>query len=265
MLINSVVIVLREVLEAALLLSILLATSQRIRLRKRWLGTALLVGTAGALVYANSLAAVSELFEGMGQEIFNAGMQFGVCGALILTVFLFAQRHDRPESQGVLLPVSMALAVALATAREGSEIYLYVSGFLRVEDIAMSVGIGSITGAGIGFSIGVLFYYLLLALPRRRCYWISIALLGLAAANMCSQAILLLIQADWLQVEAPLWDTSSLISENSVPGQLLYALVGYEATPSAFEAGAYLLSLLAVGIAAFIGWRLLPLPSEDHA
>jgi len=263
-LISSVIIVLREVLEAALLLSILLATSQRIRLRKRWLGLSLIIGLAGALIYANSLAAVSELFEGMGQEIVNTGMQLGVCASLIVTVFLFAQRHERLEAHGFLLPVSMAIAVALATAREGSEIYLYVSGFLRVQDIAMSVGIGSITGAGIGFSIGVLFYYLLLALPRQRCYWIAIGLLGLAAANMCSQAILLLIQADWLQVEAPLWDTSSLISESSVPGQLLYALVGYEATPSAFEAGGYLLSLLAVGIAAFIGWRLLPLPSEDR-
>lgn len=263
MLISSVVIVLREVLEAALLISILLATSQRLGIGKRWLAGALAIGISAAVLYAHSLARISEWFDGVGQEVFNAGMQFGVCLAAIATAFMFARRHDRPSARGVLLPWMMATAVVLATAQEGAEIYLYVSGFLGVRELALSVGTGSVTGAGIGFSVGVLFYYLLLALRPRPALLISLALLALSAANMCRQAVLLLIQADWLQVGAALWDTSSLVDESSIFGQLLYALVGYEATPSVDEVGGYLLSLAAVAVASLAGWYLLPLKEKD--
>ena len=58
-----------------------------------------------------------------------------------------------------------------------------------------------------------------------------------------------------------MWDTSGLISEGSLTGQLLYALVGYEATPSALEVLAYAGSLLIIFLAALIGWRLTP---EQH-
>jgi high-affinity iron transporter len=127
-----------------------------------------------------------------------------------------------------------------------------------MEEFFSAVSIGSVAGAGIGFSIGVLFYYLLVALPERRSLRISLVLLGLAAANMCIQATSLLIQADWLPAAQPLWDTSNWIHEGSLPGQLLYALVGYEATPSPIEAGAYVAALATIGLAAFAGSRLRP-------
>ena len=64
MLINSVVIVLREVLEAALMVSVLLAVSRILQLNSRWLRVALVVGLGGAAIYGHYLGTVSELFEG---------------------------------------------------------------------------------------------------------------------------------------------------------------------------------------------------------
>jgi high-affinity iron transporter len=61
----------------------------------------------------------------------------------------------------------------------------------------------------------------------------------LIGAGMAGQASLLLIQADWLPSQAPLWDSSNLVAENSITGQLLYALIGYEATPTPIQAIAY--------------------------
>jgi len=253
MLVNSVIIVLREVLEAALMIGVLLALSQRMQLGRKWLFAALAVGLAGAVVYARLLGPVSDLFDGAGQELVNAGMQYCVAVALIVVVFNVARFRAHAPTRSTLLPVAMAIAIASSTTQEGSEIIVFMSGFLQVHEFMSSVTIGSITGAGIGFSIGVLFYYLLLAQPPRRVVGISVLLLGLTAASMSIQGTNQLVQADWLAAAMPIWDTSGLIGEDSLPGQVLYALVGYEATPSPVEAGLYLGALIAVALAALAG------------
>ena len=106
--------------------------------------------------------------------------------------------------------------------------------------------------------------FLLLALPERRALVVSLVLLGFIGASMCIQATNLLIQADWVQSEAPLWDSSGLVMEDSLVGQLLYALVGYEASPSAVEAGMYGVGLVSIILAALIGWKLLSAEQEPQ-
>jgi len=84
---------------------------------------------------------------------------------------------------------------------------------------------------------------------------VGLGLLSLVAAGMLSQAVLLLIQADWLPSQLPLWDTSEWLSENSVTGQLLYALIGYEATPTALQAFFYFGGLLLFLVVAVFSVR----------
>lgn len=264
MLVNSVIIVLREVLEAALMISILLVLAQRTGLGRKWLLAAFLIGSPVAIAYASLLAPISNLFDGMGQELTNAAMQFGIFASLVIVVFLIARGRGGPIRESTVLPLALASSVALAVAQEGAEIFVYVSGFMQMDEFVSSVTIGSLTGAAIGFSVGVLFYYLLLALPGRRAQAISLVLLGLIGASMCIQATSLLIQADWVQSGAPLWDTSALVAEQSLIGQLLYALAGYEASPSGMEAAMYLAGLASIVAAAFVGWRLFPVSARPE-
>lgn len=254
MLANSVIIVLREVLEAALMIGVLLAVSRFLQLSSRWVIFALLFGLIGATAYGYFLDPVSELFEGVGQEIFNAALQFAIFAMLAVIVFLIARHLGEPRNQDSPLPTLMAIAVALGVTREGSEILIYVSGFVQVDDFLSSVGLGSFAGACIGFSVGVLFYYLLLALPERRALLVALVLLSLTASGMSAQATQLLIQADWISVSRPLWDMSGVLPEDSLPGQLLYALIGYEASPSATEAAVHLTSLAVIALFGFGGW-----------
>jgi high-affinity iron transporter len=234
-LLNSVVIVLREALEAALMISILLALSRILDIRVRWVAVALVLGLLSAALYGASLSAISDLFDGVGQEVANATLQFLVFASLVYCLYLLS-RNQQPAS--ATLPVVMALAVMLAIAREGSEILVFVSGFLHSEDFFASVAIGSTIGAIIGISVGVLFYYLLLALPPGRALPTAVILLALVGAG------------------GPLWDTSSWLSEQSTIGQLLYALVGYEATPTAVEVIAHASSLITMGL-IFVAGRYL--------
>jgi high-affinity iron transporter len=68
--------------------------------------------------------------------------------------------------------------------------------------------------------------------------------LAIVAAGLAGQAAQLLIQADWLPAQNALWDTSAWLPEDSLAGQLLYALLGYEATPTPLQAGIYFVTLL---------------------
>ena len=265
MLVNSVVIVLREILEAALLVSVLLALSRRLHIERRWLMAALPLGITGAVLYALMLVPISELFDGAGQELLNAAMRAGVFIALVVVVFLVVRLRKRSQGRCTPLVVAMTTAVALAIAQEGAEIFIYVSGFFQVRELVSSVGLGSFAGAAVGLSAGALFYYLLLALPEQPAMRVSVGLLGLAAASMSIQATVLLIQVDYISASQPLWDSSAIIDESSLPGQLLYALVGYESTPSLPEVGAYIGSLAIVIVAAVLGWRLSASDPQEAA
>jgi len=255
MLVNSVIIVLREVLEAALMVSVLLAVSRSLQMRATWLWGGFVPGLLGAAAYGASIDPLSELFDGVGQEVVNALLQFGVFAALGLAIYLISRQNGNPYRGGRLLPGVMAAAIVLAVTREGSEILVFVSGFLAVNDFFSSVGLGSLAGVAIGYSVGVLFYYFLLSLEARHTLRIALALLALVAAGMMRQALGLLIQADWISVAGPLWNSSGLVAEDSLAGQLLYALIGYEATPSAIEVVMYLASIAAMSALIVAGAR----------
>jgi high-affinity iron transporter len=255
MLLSSVILVLREVLEAALLFSLLMALSKRLEISLRWVFVALVIGVLGAAICGFNTDRISELFSGVGQEVLNAGMQYGIfvllCG-LGAAAVLSARGFPMPA---YLLPGLMASSVIIALVREGSEIMIYLSGFLLGSDQWAAVLTGSAIGAGIGVSVGAVIYYALITLNRRRVAIVGLVLLVLIAAGMVLQATELLIQADWLPAAFPVWDTSAVLSEQSVAGQLLYALIGYEATPTALQLGAYITAVLLILGAVFTATR----------
>ena len=265
MLLNSVVIVLREVLEAALLMSVFLASASLLNVKNRWVAIALASGLLGAALYGYALAPVSELFDGVGQEICNAFLQFLAFACLVAVAFQIPRRIANPGSAQTMILILMVLTTALAITREGAEIIVYVSGFIGMSNFFSAVAIGSVVGACIGFSVGVLIYYLLRALPPRHTLPTILVLLMLISAGMASQATRLLIQADWLSAAGSVWDTSALLSEQSLTGQLLYALVGYEASPSSIEVLVYLGSIALVMAAYWAGRFMSRLHTAEAA
>lgn len=256
-LIEAVLVVLREVLEFALLVGILLAAGAQAGARGRWLPAALLGGLAGAWAYMRSMGAISAWFDGVGYELVNAGLQVLVYGLLLGVIGLLARHPGRsPAAFGWLA----AVAVASAITREGSEILLYLSAFRGRPQAVPDLLLGAALGVGVGFSAGALLYYLLRGLPRRLARPVTVLLLALVGAGVGSQASALLIQADWLPSHAALWDSSAALPENSLPGQLLYALLGYEATPGPWQVGLTAAALgLALLTAAAAAW-LVPSP-----
>ncbi len=255
MLLTSVIIVLREVLEAALLISILIALSKKMGFGFRWLVWPLLLGISSAFIYGMNIDIVSEWFEGVGQEVTNASLQLTIYVMLVLYMLMLTFFAHNKKLSGVFLNFIMITILSLAITREGAEIILYFLSVTHSNNYYMAVIIGMTIGASIGVSIGLLFYYLLISLRLELSILIGIILILMVSAGMVSQASLLLIQADWLPSQLPLWDSTALLSEKSVTGQLLYALIGYESTPTAIQAGLYLLGLI-LPVALILGFKV---------
>jgi len=249
MLLDAVIIILRETLEAGVLVSLLLTIAHRFHLGARWLFFALATGLVGAGVYAASLATVSTWFDDVGQEVINAAMQYGIYLSLLaisLLISLVATAKRR------FLAGFLMLTVVLAVVREGAEITVFFTGYLQNEDVLSRALTGGFVGLMLGLSAGALCYYVIVSLSPTMERRIQHVMLALMAAGMVGQATQLLIQADWLPSTMPLWDTGGWLSERSVAGEIAYAIFGYEATPTPVEVGFYSVALALIPLSVML-------------
>jgi high-affinity iron transporter len=126
-------------------------------------------------------------------------------------------------------------AVALAVLREGSETVLFVAGFATTET-AQNLALGVVLGIVSGAALGALLYAGLVRIPARHFFRVTGWMIVALAAGLAAQAARFLEQANLLPpLVSPMWDSSMLLTEESLPGKMLHVLVGYTARPSAMQ------------------------------
>ena len=260
----AAIIVFRESLEAALIISIMAAATLGIPMRNRWLIGGVLAGIAGAALVATSMEFISNLASGVGQEIFNAAVLTLAVGMLAWhniwmsvhgrEMAAQAQNAARAVKDGSSTRSVIFFVVALAVLREGSETVLFLYSVATGSENGLRTTItGGVTGLAAGALVGGLLYAGLLRIPLKWFFSITAVLVLLLAASMGSQVARFLVQADWLpSLGAPLWDSSELLSQTSAVGTLLHGLVGYDAQPAGMQIVFYVLVL--VSIAAGMAW-----------
>jgi high-affinity iron transporter len=255
---DAVVIVLREVLEAMLLICMLMASSTALGYRFRWMVLALVLGVCGAIAYALRLEQISMAFDGFGQEIVNSALLISIA-VLLATHNYFAVRQLNDLSYRMPYRLMFGLfvgAVGMAMTREGAEIYLYGYSYGVMAGNMSSVFSGGAIGLGIGLSMGTFFYYVLKSLPRKQRLITCCAVSLVLAAGMMGQVALYLSQADILPSQQPLWDTSNVFAESSLIGELLRGAIGYEASPTLIQVLLYMGSILTSTVAMIAAWLL---------
>lgn len=243
---SALIIILREVLEAGLIISTLLAAARIKNITSRNLTIGLSFGIVGALIIAGNMDLISNAGDGTGQELLNALLDLTIIVMLACSSAVGLLDDGRPA-----LGWFAAGAVACAVSREFSEIVIYASGFSTSFSAFMPVLIGGTIGTGIGLSIGALLYYLLAYQPPKRALTITSTLLALIAAGMGAEAIGYLDQAGLIPAQPPFWNTTKWIAEDSITGQLLHALIGYEATPTQLQLSAYIAIFIFI---SGLGW-----------
>jgi high-affinity iron transporter len=255
----TAIIVFREVLEAALIVGIVMAASRGALGRGLWVSGGIAAGVLGACGVAVSAATIAAAAEGMGQELFDAGILFAaVC--MLGWHNIWMSSHGRElaanamklgnEVRSGARPLwALAFVVALAVLREGSEIVLFLYGIaLGGNGGPAAMAVGGVIGLALGVAAGTAIYWGLVAIPMRLLFTVTSWLVLLLAAGLASQGAAFLMQADLLpSLGDNLWDTSFLLSDDSLVGRILHTLVGYTAQPAGIQLVFYAATLLVIG------------------
>lgn len=252
----ALIIVFREVLEAALIVGIVLAATRGLAGSRRWVGIGIVAGLIGAAIVARFAGAIADALEGYGQELFNASVLL-IAVVMLIWHNAWMSSHGKQmakEMKGVGDAVrtgerplyALAIVVGLAVLREGSETVLFLYGLAASEGGMATALSGGAVGLLIGAAAGATLYLGLLRIPSRYLFKVTGWMISLLAAGMAAQATIFLNAADLLPLGPTLWDTSWLLAQDSLPGKILHTLVGYMDRPTETQLAAYLITLAVI-------------------
>lgn len=258
----AALIVFREVFEAGLVVGIVLSATRGVPGRGRWIGLGILGGVAGAAVVAAFAGAIGDALDGSGQEVLNGAIMLIAAGMLGWHTVWMA-RHGRElatemkalgrsVADGSRTLLALAVVVGVAVLREGAEVVLFLYGIMVGGDSGAAVLGGSLLGMAGGVVVSYLLYRGLVAIPTRHLFSVTNTMLTVMAAGMASQGVGFLIQADLLPSMGRAWNSAWLLSDSSLLGKALHALVGYTDHPAGLQVLVYaaLLTALLAGTRA---------------
>lgn len=272
----TAIIMFREVLEAALIVAIVLGASRGIAGRGRWVAGGVGLGLLGAGIVAIMANVASSEFSGNGQAILNAVILLGAVGMLTWHN-VWMSTHGRQMSAAISAvgsevqdgtrPLTALLVVTTAAVmREGSEAVLFLWAIAAGGEHAATMVTGGLGGVVAGVLVGLLLYLGLLRIPVRHFFGVTSWLILLLAAGLAAQAAGFLNQAGLLpSLGNGVWNTSHILSQQSIVGQLLHILVGYIARPSGIEIVFYVGTLLTIFTLMHLRGGRQPAPAKQRS
>jgi len=271
------IIVFREVLEAALIVSIVLAASMGAQGRGYWVSAGVATGVIGAGVVALFASSIAAAVSGVGQELFNATILLLAVGMLGWHI-IWMSHHGRELAasaraigkaviSGSRPLYVLAVVCGVAVLREGSETVLFLYGIAAGGGAgAVSLAAGGALGLAGGIGIGAVLYLGLLRIPTQRLFAVTNWMVLLLAAGMAAQAAGFLVQADLLPaLGEAVWDTSAALSEKSLVGKALHTLIGYVSRPDGIQFLFYLATLVGIWLLAQRTGTGVPRPPQASA
>ena len=262
----TLVIFLREGIEASMIIAILLAYLNRIGRRDHFrdvfvgVGAALILATAGGAVAYETIRS----YDGSRvQTIFETATY--LVAATVLTYMTFWMRkHARSLSKELRARADAALdgrarwglglLAFQAVGREGLETVVFTLAIIFSTSTA-----GALSGASIGLAgaLGVAFviYRLGHKLNLARFFTVIGVLLMVFAAGLLADSVENLQGLGWLPVlSTPMWHSASVLSESSAVGDVLHSFFGYSDAPTPLQLMIYL-GYLAIVVVTYLGLR----------
>jgi len=255
---GALIIVFREVIEAGLIVGIVLAVTRGVAGRGLWVAGGVAAGLFGAALIAVFAGALANAFAGFGQEIFNASV-------LALAVVMLAWhniwmashgremaanlRHVGQEvAKGSKTLMALAIVVAVAVLREGSEVVLFLYGIAASGESGFGgLLLGGLLGIALGGALSYVMFVGLVKIPARHLFGVTTMLITFLAAGMAAQCVVFLQQAGLVTaLSGTIWDTSSLLADDSLPGRVMHVLFGYVDQPSGMQALVYICVLAGI-------------------
>jgi high-affinity iron transporter len=250
----ALLITLREGIEAALIITILLAYLRKLGRTDLqplvWWGAG--AATVVSVVVAAVIFGAAAEFEGRGEQIFEGVVS--LIAVSVLTWMIFWMRRESYRIKGeleervdtALLGGGFALAslAFVVVVREGIETALFVFGADKATAGGVGGTMGGIVGAIVGLAVagilGYLLYHGSVRLNLRTFFRVTGILILIVAAGLFAFAVGEFQEAGvipgWAAVA---FDVSRTLPDDSGVGAVLRALLGYNAAPSWLQVAAW--------------------------
>lgn len=257
---------LREGLEAALIIGIVLGAISKIR--RADLAPAVWYGVLGAVVVslltAITLTTFGMSLEEEAEQIFE-GITMLIAAGILTWMIFWMGRQARFLKSELEEGVNKAAASAgkravftlafMAVVREGIELAIFVTAaFFAGNRSEVSANViqtlaGTILGLGTAILLGYTIFATTVRLDLRKFFQVTGILLILFAAGLVAHGVHEFNEVGWIPVVIEhVWDVNTILDENSVAGQLLKTLFGYNGNPSLTEILAYLAYIFTTSI-----------------
>ncbi len=245
------IITLREGLEAALIVGIILAfllkTGGRDRFKQVYFG--LIVAIGMSVVFALIFQWIAGGFTGQSEQIFG-GVTTLIAAALLTTMIIWMNHHassikedleQRAESAISSPSWGIFFLIFVSVLREGVETVIFIFGIPVNET---TTWIGASLGFLAAIIIAVVYFYGSKRIRIQTFFRITTVLLVIFAAGMVAYGVHELQEAAVLPTYIEhVWDINFILDENGLLGQILKGLIGYNGNPSLLEVIAYVLYL----------------------
>jgi high-affinity iron transporter len=248
---------LREGLEAALIIGILLGALSKIRRTDLsptvWLGTLSAIGVS--ILTAILLTSFGMSLQDPAEAIFEGITMLIAAGILTWMIFWMGKQARFLKSE-LEAGVNKAVASAgrspvfwlafIAVVREGIELALFVTAAFfagnqgGVTSNVIETLVGTILGLGTAALLSWTLFATAVRLDLRRFFQVTGILLILFAAGLIAHGVHEFNEVGWIpSIIEHIWNVDTFISESSLVGQLLKTLFGYNSSPSLTEMIAY--------------------------
>jgi len=248
----TLVIFLREGVEASMIVAILLAylnrSGQRQYFRDVFIGVGaalLLAGAGGVIAYQT----VTSYDGSRAQTIFETVTY--LLAATVLTYMTFWMRSHARGLSGELRAradaamttgarTGMALLAFQAVGREGLETVVFTLAIVLSTGGQQNALLGAVIGLAVAMVIAFVIYRLGHRLNMGRFFSIVGGLLLVFAAGLLVDAIQNMQELGWLPVgRQVLWHSSALLSQDSTWGDVAHSFLGYADNPTLLQVLAY--------------------------
>ena len=267
---STFVIALREGLEAALIVGILVAymvrTNRRELLKPLWTGvaTALLASLALGAILSFTSAELSS----RGEELFAGLTSFIAVGLVTWMVFwmkraartLRDELHGKVDNALVGGPISLAFVAFFAVMREGLETALFIYTNFKTVGAASSATVGLVLGLAVAVALGYLIYNRSVKLNLSQFFTITGVALVVVAAGVLSYGIHEFQELGYLPgADTFIWDVTPWIAKESILGSILGGTIGFDTTTSVVQFIAWAAYLIAV-LVPYLSKKSAPAP-----
>jgi len=244
--IESFVIALREGIEAALIVGIILGYLKKVGAetlaKPVYYGVGL--GVLASIGVAGLFLLLSVEFEGKYEQLFE-GITMLVAAVILTTMILWMRNNSKTFSEDMREKVETALTkrqsyglaslAFVSILREGIETVLFL-GSASFTSSGVQLLVGGGLGLGLAVLIGVAIMKYSVRLDLRTFFNVTGILLILFAAGLVGRSILEFQEAGVIApVVEHVYDINWLINGQGTAGKLLTALLGYDASPSLTE------------------------------